>query len=102
MPSSYRGPIVDVDLHHNWKDSAEVLAHLSPEWRELARDEVPRMPRIGVAGLNVPGGLKRRDAARLFAELVEHVTQARYVYTHHWSANVVDSQSGRPALRRCR
>jgi predicted TIM-barrel fold metal-dependent hydrolase len=65
---TYRGPIVDVDLHHNWKDSAEILAYVPQDWQEFARGEVPRLARIGVAGLNVPGGLKRRDASRVDGE----------------------------------
>jgi taurine dioxygenase len=32
-------------------------------------------------------GLSEEESDGLFAELVEHVTQERYVYTHHWSAN---------------
>ena len=32
----YAGPIVDVDIHHTWRASEEMLAYLPSEWREYA------------------------------------------------------------------
>jgi predicted TIM-barrel fold metal-dependent hydrolase len=70
MARGYQGPIIDTDLHHNWKSSDDVLEYMPEEWRDYARGEVPRGPRIGVAGSNLPGGTKRKDAFRVEDEPV--------------------------------
>jgi len=70
MAKGYTGPIVDVDLHHNWKEPEDILAYLPDEWREYARGEIPRGPRLGVVNSNLPGGTKRRDAYRVEEEPV--------------------------------
>ncbi len=68
MAKRYRGPIVDVDFHHNWKDPAEVFAYMPQEWRDFSHGQIPAVPRIGVAGLNLPIGVRRSDAYRIEGE----------------------------------
>ena len=36
---NYRGPIIDTDLHHNWKESNDVLQYLPKEWQQYANGE---------------------------------------------------------------
>ena len=31
---TYSGPIVDVDIHHGWKQPQDILAYLPRRWRE--------------------------------------------------------------------
>jgi uncharacterized protein len=70
MARRYDGPIVDVDLHHNWKTPAEVAQYLPEEWRDYTLGNIPRGPRSGIASSNVSGGMKRRDAYRVPEETV--------------------------------
>jgi predicted TIM-barrel fold metal-dependent hydrolase len=41
----YKGPIIDVDVHHNWKASDEVIQYLPAFWQEyLSGGSGPRLP----------------------------------------------------------
>lgn len=67
MARSYRGPIVDVDLHHNWKSLDDILEYLPRRWHEYARSGAGR-PHVGTAGSNFPEGNRRRDSFRVKGE----------------------------------
>src|SRR3954462_536948 len=32
----YKGPIIDCDVHHNWKSPEDIVSRLPRRWRELA------------------------------------------------------------------
>jgi predicted TIM-barrel fold metal-dependent hydrolase len=68
MAPTYRGPIVDCDLHHIWKTPDDVLRYLPKEWREYAAGTAPRGPRLGTAGSNFPEGNRRHDSYRVKGE----------------------------------
>lgn len=60
----YDGPIMDIDLHHRWKDEAELIEHLDPKWRPVVDRstskvylEAPVAQFLHTTGLN-----KRADA----------------------------------------
>jgi predicted TIM-barrel fold metal-dependent hydrolase len=61
MAASYGGPIVDVDLHHNWRSQADVIAYLPERWREYASSPAAKL-HTGTAGSNFPEGNRRHDA----------------------------------------
>jgi uncharacterized protein len=61
----YDGPIIDVDVHHRWKNDAELLSYLAPHWRELMVHDHGNWP---IDAPNAPlfhhvgGSQKRRDS----------------------------------------
>src|ERR1700722_4064172 len=32
----YNGPVIDVDIHHKWKNAADIYSYLPARWREYA------------------------------------------------------------------
>ncbi|MCW3018762.1 MAG: amidohydrolase [Solirubrobacterales bacterium] len=61
----YDGPIIDVDVHHRWVSTAELLEFVSPQWRELIVHEGGALP-IDAPAVpmfhHVGGSQKRRDS----------------------------------------
>ena len=37
--ANYSGPIIDVDIHHNWRSDEELIAYMPRRWQEYARGE---------------------------------------------------------------
>src|SRR5438876_1083236 len=33
----YKGPIIDSDIHHSWKNQDELIAYLPKEWRDFVK-----------------------------------------------------------------
>jgi hypothetical protein len=63
MPERYQGPIVDTDIHHGWRDIAEIVPYLPRQWREYALANPRIRPKGGVVYLDgTPHGAMRRDA----------------------------------------
>jgi len=59
----YDGPVIDLDVHHTWASSAEIVDRLPQRWRDYVdgpRDGRPLA--IGPAGRGIqhPGGLNKR------------------------------------------
>lgn len=43
--ASYKGPIIDVDIHHRWKADSDIYSYLPQRWRDYAQDNgVTRIP----------------------------------------------------------
>jgi predicted TIM-barrel fold metal-dependent hydrolase len=63
--ASYRGPIVDVDIHHRPRNSAEIVEFMPRKWRDYVRREVhgplPLEPPSDM-GIMVPNEARRADA----------------------------------------
>jgi uncharacterized protein len=63
MAQSYRGPIVDVDLHHGWKTAADIVEYLPKRWQEYATASgIPAGPRTWTSMSNTPDGARRKDS----------------------------------------
>jgi predicted TIM-barrel fold metal-dependent hydrolase len=61
----YQGPIVDVDVHHRWKNDAEIVAYLPKKWGDYVRDakgSVPLTPPWVTMGVFLSGGGRRMDS----------------------------------------
>jgi uncharacterized protein len=63
--TAYLGPVIDVDVHHLWRSTAELLEYLPGEWRDYARAtganrEVLMMP--GRVNNTIPDGTWRIEA----------------------------------------
>src|ERR1035438_2705355 len=59
----YQGPVIDCDVHHARHDDAELLAYVSPGWREYITDRGPagNVPLTVQDGLPNPHGFMRAD-----------------------------------------
>jgi uncharacterized protein len=78
---TYSGPIVDVDIHHGWKQPLDILEYLPRRWREYATanqslnrlgptgrraERLPVGPRIPQAFISIPterGGTRPADGS---------------------------------------
>lgn len=96
--ANYAGPIVDVDLHHNWRSDEELIAYMPTRWQEYARGDggnwhAPLLP-VTVGAPNTvmtfgrvdtwgeDGSPPGSDKAKLFAHLVDRYNYFRAVLTH--------------------
>lgn len=65
MPGQYRGPIVDVDIHHQWKRPDEIIAYLPREWQTYV-DENRGMkwlsPPSAALGKSLANGARMADS----------------------------------------
>jgi uncharacterized protein len=66
---NYRGPIVDVDIHHTWKDDADLIEYLPKEWKEYARGEpFSRQTRVAPGHANwIAGAFASNRSTRIEA-----------------------------------
>ena len=62
MSGNDNSPIVDIDCHHGWKTSDEVLAYLPERWRDHAAGAFPQGPAWKANHLNTPGGGRLADS----------------------------------------
>jgi predicted TIM-barrel fold metal-dependent hydrolase len=66
MAKTYAGPIVDVDVHHWWKRTADVAAYLPERWRGYfdtdPRSPISLQPALLTSSTALAGGGFRRDA----------------------------------------
>jgi hypothetical protein len=42
--AAYKGPIVDVDIHHRWKNESDIYSFLPHRWRQYAQDSGVSIP----------------------------------------------------------
>ena len=59
---TYQGPIIDVDVHHNWRSPSVLLDYLPARWRELFTPPSGGILPLIPAGTNLshPGGSNKR------------------------------------------
>ena len=64
--SGYKGPMIDVDVHHTPKSDAELIQYLPKQWREYlnegGRDPLTMVPIFSSMGLLQEGLTRRRDS----------------------------------------
>jgi uncharacterized protein len=112
-PTAYSGPIVDVDIHHGWKQPSDILEYLPARWREyatanetLARlgpsgrraERLPIGPKIPQAFISIPterGGTRPQDGSppgsdypTLKAQILDYYNVYRGVLTYNIGSHV--------------
>lgn len=100
--SRYEGPIIDVDVHHVWKSSQEVVDYLPQRWREYLSSNPKRALLPVSAAPNLwpnsarlvesfePGGTRGTDYDILVEKLLDPHNYHRCVLTHdvgHYGAH---------------
>jgi predicted TIM-barrel fold metal-dependent hydrolase len=91
--TGYDGPIVDVDVHHLWRDDREITERLPRQWRDyLQASGKALVPSVysGAVGFNggrliesyEPGGSRGTDPEILRARLLDRFGYYRCVLTH--------------------
>src|SRR5579859_1411399 len=90
----YRGPVIDVDVHHTQRSADELVAYLPPEWRDLIRGSsisvrpvtrhhpspfgFMRLDSFGPDGTTIPGS----DPQLLIDQLVDPLRIERAILSH--------------------
>lgn len=118
LPDSMKQRIDPLKVHHSrtrmflkilpeaTEEDVEKERALMPDvWHPLVRTH----PDTGRRGLFLGGeagsmidGLPREEAEPLFRELLEHMIQDKYLYTHHWQPGDVLMSDNRGSIHRAR
>lgn len=118
LPDATKRRIADLKVHHSrTRMFLKILPEATPEEVENERRLMPDVwhpllrthPETGRKGLFLGGeagsqidGLPEAEAEQLFRELLEHMIQDRFLYTHVWQPGDVLMSDNRGSIHRAR